>query len=119
MYVKFNANLLYSRQKIKENLTSSSNLMSSGKPKKIPDSHSGFPYRIDKIGLGQVHFFMTMEQKAIFDDPNNKLIVIEGRPGTGKTLLLKAKAMELTRDKHCKKIHATYLPLPNFALAIC
>ena len=77
--------------------------MSSGKPKKIPDSHSGFPYRIDKIGLDQVHFFMTMEQKAIFDDPNNKLVVIEGSPGTGKTLLLKAKAMELARDKHCKK----------------
>jgi Cdc6-like AAA superfamily ATPase len=36
-----------------------------------------------------------MEQRAILTNPNNKRIVITGKPDTGKTLLLKTKAMEL------------------------
>ena len=36
-----------------------------------------------------------MEQRTILTNPNNKRIVITGKPDTGKTLLLKTKAMEL------------------------
>ena len=36
-----------------------------------------------------------MEQWTILNNPNNKRIVITGKPDTGKTLLLKTKAMEL------------------------
>ena len=82
-------------------------MLSGGKPSQTPGSHSKFPLKLDKVGLGRVYYFMTLEQQAIFADPNNKLIVIEGKPGTGKTLLLKAKAMEMARGN--KDIQILYV----------
>ncbi len=92
---------------MKENLTGSSDLLSGGKPSQTSGSHSKFPLKLDKDGLDRVYFFMTLEQQAIFANPNNKLIVIEGKAGTGKTLLLKAKALELVRDN--KDIEILYV----------
>jgi|LakMenE18May11ns_1017448.scaffolds.fasta_scaffold8323142_1 Cdc6-like AAA superfamily ATPase len=60
-----------------------------------------------------------MEQRTILTNPNNKRIVITGKPDTGKTLLLKTKAMELlnanvnTKILYVinRKIHVEYLIL--------
>ncbi len=80
------------RNKIFEDATGRKDPISVSAPK---DESRDFPRKIDRSGLERVKFFWTEEQKMVMSDPANTRLIIKGRPGVGKTLLLKNKVMEI------------------------
>ena len=101
------------RHEIKKALTCDENLISGSMPpakkkeqtkrltsdiKTPTENKKKYPITKDKIGDERVTFFLSPEQRSSMINKNNLRMDFTGKPGTGKSLLLKVKALKLSEE---------------------
>ena len=90
------------RQEVKKALTCDEAPISGSMPpevsKKKRDSNCAYPDSEDQVGDERLIFFLSPEQQSAMANKNNLWMVLDGEPGTGKSLLLKIKAWELSKQ---------------------
>ena len=98
----FVSNMAKYRNEVKKALTCDEAPISGAQPpqktKIKTDNSKVYPDQEDDIGDERLIFFLSPEQRKNMDNRNNLWMVLEGEPGTGKSLLLKIKAWELSRQ---------------------
>jgi len=66
--------------------------------KKTSKKNINYPNDRDVIGNERIKFFLNPEQHELLVNNSNKKILLKGGFGTGKSLLLKLKALELAKQ---------------------
>jgi len=63
---------------------------------KLPKAYK-FPFKKDELGDEKIKFFLSPQQRELLMKKNTTRMIIRGEPGTGKSLLLKLKAIEIAK----------------------
>ncbi len=97
----FPATPLNVRSEIKRSLTGTSSFISAATPCTICQCHIKkkiFPQTKDCCGHQRTIYFLDSNQKVVLKNKENFKLIITGGYGTGKSLLLKGKAIELAKS---------------------